>query len=451
MRWNTFAEVGGNEPTPEQSQHGGQERSEEEVVSGFAPPKEHDRWGCSITSGPYLVLMATTLFAAPLNSHAAPDSKVAELVSGNSAFAAELYNRERANPGNLFFSPYSISTALAMTYTGARGQTASEMARVLHLSLPQTEVPPAFAALVQLMNVAQGAKPLTLDTANSLWCQQGFPFLDSFLAEARGDFGAEARQVDFAHNAEPARLEINSWVAQKTQDKIKDLLQPGQLSADTRLVLCNAIYFKGQWMTRFEPSATHSAPFLTGNGQQVQVPLMTKTFRVRSRAFHELTVFSLPYSSNELSMVILLPKASDGLSAVEQEIDAATLQKWLTALDSAPETKSEVFLPKFTLKCRLDLTATLSGMGMGSAFSDHADFSGISRTPGLCISEVVHQAFVDVNEQGTEAAAATGTIMRLTASVEKITVLRVDHPFVFLIRENRSGSILFLGRVTDPV
>ncbi|MGH7972460.1 MAG: serpin family protein, partial [Limisphaerales bacterium] len=213
---------------------------------------------------------------------------------------------------------------------------------------------------------------------------------------------------------------------------------------------CNAIYFKGQWLAQFDPKATHSAPFFLGSSQQVQVPLMTKTFRVRSRQFDDFTAFTLPYTSNALSMVILLPKAVDGLPSLEQKLDSTNLNQWMASVQSAPEVKSEVFLPKFKMNCRLDLTPTLSAMGMGTAFSAGADFSGMTRMPGLCISEVVHQAYVDVNEEGTEAAAATGTIMRLTATVEHITVLRVDHPFIFLIRENRTGSILFLGRVMDP-
>ena len=287
-----------------------------------------------------------------------------------------------------------------MTYAGARGQTAAEMARALHFSLPQREVPPAFAGLVHLMEGVRETKPLTLDIANSLWCQQGFPLLDSFLKLAQGDFGAEARQVDFVKDSDPTRLAINTWVAQKTQDKIKDLIQPGQLSADTRLVLCNAIYFKGQWLARFDPKATHSAPFFLGGGQQVQTPLMTKTFEVRSRQMEDFTAFSLPYTSNELSMVILLPKTPDGLPALEQKLDSANLRQWLNSVATAPETKSEVYLPKFKLDCRLLLAPTLSAMGMPAAFSANADFSGMSPKPGLSISDVVHQAFVEVNEEG---------------------------------------------------
>jgi len=397
-----------------------------------------------------LLLMTSFFLGTASSSRAATDPKVAETVTGNTAFATDLYQRERAKPGNLFFSPYSISTALAMTYIGARGQTATEMAQTLHLNIPQAELPPAFAELVREMEAIGRTQPLMLDVANSLWCQQGFPILDSFLKLTHNDFDAEARLVDFVGNAEPVRLEINAWIAKKTQDKIRDLLQPGRLSADTRLVLCNAIYFKGQWLARFDPKATHTAPFFLGNGQQVQIPLMTQSLRLRSRQFDNFDAFALPYTSNELSMIILLPKAVDGLGALEKGLDSANLGQWLSALDAAPETKADLFLPKFKLNCRLDLAGTLSALGMPTAFSANADFSGITSTPSLRISDVVHQAFVDVNEEGTEAAAATAVVMRLTASVQRTPVLRVDHPFLFLIRENRTGSILFLGRVVDP-
>ncbi len=394
--------------------------------------------------------MLASLFGSPSLVKAAVDPQMARVVAGNTAFGTDLYQRERMQPGNLFFSPYSISTALAMTYVGARGRTAGEMAQVLHLDLPQSETAPAFAGLVHEMAAAAEAKPLKLDIANSLWCEQGFPFADSFLQIVRQDFGAEARLVNFAAEPERTRLAINAWVAEKTQEKIQDLLQPGQIKGDTRLVLCNAIYFKGKWLSHFDPQATHPAPFFLGDGRQVQAPFMTQTLRLQSRAFDNFTAFALPYTSNALSMIILLPKTADGLDALERQVDAAHLREWLSALDTAPATRSELFLPKFKMTRRLDLAATLSALGMPLGFSAEADFSGITGTPALRLSDVVHQAYVEVNEEGTEAAAATGGIMSLTAAISRNPVLRVDHPFVFLIRENRTGSILFLGRVTDP-
>jgi serpin B len=216
-------------------------------------------------------------------------------------------------------------------------------------------------------------------------------------------------------------------------------------------VLCNAVYFKGQWADRFNSNATHALPFFTAPGQKIDTPLMTQTLKLRSRQFDDFVLFALPYTSNLLSMVVLLPKALDGLGAIEQGLDATQLQQWLAALDAAPASKTVLYLPKFRLTRRLDLADNLTAMGMPTAFGPQADFSGMSARRDLFIDKVVHQAFVDVNEEGTEAAAATAVMMRSMAVMASPTpVLRVDHPFMFLIRENRTGSILFLGRVTDP-
>jgi len=400
---------------------------------------------------PILILVMTiTISGTPLAAQPSPGANPSPVVTANTSFALDLYQREKTTSGNLFFSPYSLSTALAMTYSGARGETAAEMARLLHFNLPQPEVARTFGELAQQMDAVTRTTALKLDIANSLWCQKDFPFIESFLALTRDSYHAEARSVDFVQNTESARVEINSWVEHKTQDKIRDLIQSGQLDRTTRLVLCNAIYFKGQWASQFDPKATHPAPFFTLTGQQVQTPLMTRSVKLRSRAIDDFALASLPYVSNELSMVILLPKATDGLPGLEERLNTGNLGHWLSLLDAAPELKTDLFLPKFKLNCRLLLARTLSALGMPTAFSDSADFSGISTKPALQISDVVHQAFVDVNEEGTEAAAATGVMMRMLAIQREPPVFRVDHPFVFLIRENRTGTILFLGRVLDP-
>ena len=265
----------------------------------------------------------------------------------------------------------------------------------------------------------------------------------------RENYAAEARLVNFAGNPESARQQINGWVAKKTQDKIPELLAPGQVTGLTRLVLCNAIYFKGKWLKQFDPKATQLQPFFVGGTRPVNTPLMSQETRVKSHVTPELSIIALPYTGDNLSLVILLPKANEGLPALEQRMTAAALGEWLTALDTAREVQAQVFLPKFKLNLRLELTKTLADMGMGKAFSDQADFSGMSARGDLNISDVIHQAFVDVNEEGTEAAAATGVGMR-TTSVMRTQVFRVDHPFIFLIRENSTGSVLFLGRVMDP-
>jgi len=389
------------------------------------------------------------LCAASLATVKAGSSAVKSVVDANTTFVVDLYQREHGNPGNLFFSPYSISTALAMTYAGARGQTATQMAQVLHFNLPEAQVHSAFSSLIGQINELGQGKELSLSIANSLWCQKSYHFIDSFLKLARDSYFAEARLVDFIHQTEPTRLEINSWIEQKTQDKIRDLLQPGDLTPATRLVLCNAIYFKGNWASQFKTNATHTEPFFTAPDQKVDTPLMSQTEKIRSKQFDDFAIFALPYSDNELSMIIVLPKAVAGLAAIESKL--GQLPEWLTALDQASEDKAQIFLPRFKLTRRLQLSHDLAAMGMHDAFGPKADFSGMTGTHDLCISEVVHQAFVDVNEQGTEAAAATAVIMKSLAVIANpIPVFRMDHPFLFLIRENKTGSILFLGRLADP-
>jgi serine protease inhibitor len=411
---------------------------------------------CPLTRGGSGLILIQLLLLCTRPALSAAPAAVPEIAQANTAFATDLYQREQTKAGNLFFSPYSISTALAMTYAGARGQTATEMAQVLHFTLPQAQVPGAFASLTERMNEVAKTKQATLDIANSIWCQKNFPFTDAFLKLTRDSFGAEARSVDFVSNTEGARQEINSWIARKTQDKIQDLLQRGQLSLDTRLVLCDAVYFKGTWRSRFDPKATRPAPFFTAPSQQVQTPLMFQNLRLRSRQFDNFSLFSLPYGAAagtnqpSVSMVVLLPRAVDGLAALEAQINAANLRQWLAGVDTAPEVKSELYLPRFKLNCRLDLAKDLAAMGMPTAFSSSADFSGMNGDRNLNISQVVHQAFVDVNEEGTEAAAATAVGVALTAARLPNPVFRVDHPFIFLIRESQTGSLLFLGRVVDP-
>jgi serpin B len=396
-------------------------------------------------------LLPLLLFAIVFNTRAADSPLMASIVSSNTAFAADLYKKESARSGNLFFSPYSISTALAMTYTGARGPTQKEMAQVLHFGQSPEELPEAFAGLAKRMDEIQQAQQVNLSVANALWCQQDYPFSAPFLKLTKEFYDAQAHQVNFRTQTEAVRKEINTWVARKTQDKILDLIHPGQLTDQTRLVLCDAIYFKGNWASRFEAKKTRPAPFFTAPNQPVQVPMMSQTLSLRSKEYPDFYLLAVPYTNDVLSMVILLPKAMDGLGALEKQLDSAKLSEWLTALEAAPAGKADLFLPKFKLDCRLELANDLSEMGMPSAFGPQADFSGMSARRDLFISAVIHQAMVDVNEQGTEAAAATGVAIKSLAIVRNFNpVFRVDHPFLFLLRENQTGSVLFMGRVKDP-
>jgi len=371
------------------------------------------------------------------------------VTEGNNVFAAALYGRLRHQSGNLFFSPESISTALAMAYAGARSSTASEMAKTLHFTLPPDKLHPAMGARLRDLNAAHEGYQLSV--ANALWAQQGYTFLDDFLSLLKTDYGAGLNQVNFKGATEAARLTINQWVEQKTQDKIKDLLQPGALRSDTRLVLTNAIYFKGDWETQFDKTQTKSEDFHLSPAQAATAPLMHREGRFSYFDGGTFQILEIPYKSKELSMIVFLPKDASGLSALEQSLTGSNLQQWLGKLASVP--KVIVTMPKFKMTQQFELGSTLSAMGMPQAFSGSADFSGMTGHRDFAISEVIHKAYVDVNEEGTEAAAATAVTMRalaIRAPEGPPPVFRADHPFVFMIRDNRSASILFMGRMADP-
>jgi serine protease inhibitor len=371
------------------------------------------------------------------------------VVEGNNAFAVALYGRLRNQGGNLFFSPESISTALAMAYAGARGGTASQMAKTLHFTLPPEKLHPAMGALLSDLNAAHEGYQLSV--ANALWAQQGYTFLDDFLKLLKTNYGAGLNQVSFKGATEAARLTINQWVEQKTQDKIKDLLQPGALRPDTRLVLTNAIYFKGDWETQFDKAQTRNEDFHLSPGQTTTAPLMHREGRFSYFDGGSFQVLEVPYKSNELSLVVFLPKDPGGLPGLEQSLTDSNLQQWLKQMASV--SKVIVTMPKFKMTQQFELGSTLGAMGMPQAFSSSADFSGMTGHRDFAISEVIHKAYVDVNEEGTEAAAATAVTMRamaMRAPEAPPPVFRADHPFVFMIRDNRSASILFMGRMADP-
>ncbi|HZZ26580.1 MAG TPA: serpin family protein [Pirellulales bacterium] len=380
-----------------------------------------------------------------------PAPNEAAVIESGNQFALDLYGQLAAADGNLFFSPQSISSALAMTYTGAGGDTAAQMAKVLHLGGSPDAVAAGEAALMQRLNDAGKRGLYQLSVANRLWGAQGFHFLNGFLKTLHENYQADLQQLDFSH-AQQAAQTINDWVAQATRDKIKDLISASALGPMTKLVLTNAVYFKGKWESPFKPTLTQPAPFTLSSGKQVTVPLMFLDSRMRYGEFDvgsnaALQVLELPYTKGELSLVALLPKSTDGLAGLEKQLTSDNLKKWTSGLQERP---INIWLPKFKLSTQLELGEVLSKLGMPLAFSAEADFSGMDGKHDLFISAVVHKAYVDVNEEGTEAAAATGVVMRALAMPPPPLHFRADHPFVFLIRENATGSILFLGRVTDP-
>ena len=368
---------------------------------------------------------------------------------GNTEFAVDLYRQLATEDGNLFFSPYSISTALAMTYGGARGETASEMAKTLHFNLPPDRLHTGFAELGKELRGDKSRK-YSLHVANRLWGQKNFTFLPEFLKLTEDNYKARLKDVDFIGAAEEARQEINAWVEAQTNDKIKELIKPKILTADTRLVLTNAIYFKASWSRPFDPKNTKPGPFelATADKAKVQVPMMQRQIRTRFLTTDAFQAIEIPYRDDELSMLVFLPKMPGQLATFEKTLTGANLEAWQQKMSNYIVTLS---MPKFKVTAEFQLNDQLKKMGMNLAFSPNkADFSGMTTEDRLFIKHILHKAFVDVNETGTEAAASTVVAMQRVSASPSNATLNIDHPFVYLIRDNRTGSILFMGRVVDP-
>jgi serpin B len=377
-----------------------------------------------------------------------PDA--AKLVAGNTAFGCELYGELKSEAGNLFLSPFSISTALGMAAAGARGKTREEMDRVLHL--PEG-APAAFGAVLKSLNDEPDAKKrgFTLATANALWAQKGYPWKAEYKKLVAADYGAGLFDVDFQGQPEASRGTINAWVEKETRDKIKDLLPQGSVTPMTRLVLTNAIYFKGDWADKFKKENTKDAPFTLSDGKKAEAVLMHRVGGFQYAETDAYQVLDLPYAGKRVSMTVILPRKPDGLPAVEKELSGEKLAAVLKGLHF--ERTVHVHLPKFKVEKRFTLNKPLKDMGMKAAFTAAADFGGMhDGGENLAISAVLHKAFVDVNEEGTEAAAATGVVIAPTAAPvpRQPKYFRADRPFLYLIRDHQTGSVLFLGRLTEP-
>jgi len=385
------------------------------------------------------------------NTYAIADEEadMKHLVDGNNTFAFDLYAQLSNEAGNLFFSPYSISTALSMTYVGARGETEKQMAQALHFTLGQKALHPAFADLADHFQKIQKKGNIALNIANALWIQEDFELLKQFLKIMKKNYGAKPFQVNFKEAYEEIRVEINKWVEKQTKNKIKDLVAPGVLSDLTRLVLTNAIYFKGNWEFQFEKELTQDKPFWSTPDKKIMTPMMHQKASFKYGETDSLQILEMPYAGEDLSMIILLPGEKDGLSELEQKLDTGRVAAWLS---KASYREVDVYVPKFKMTSQFTLSATLQALGMEDAFSGNADFSGMGPGKQLNISDVIHKAFVEVNEEGTEAAAATAIVIGVTSVREPqpVPVFKADHPFVFFIRDNHSESILFLGRNVDP-
>lgn len=368
------------------------------------------------------------------------------LVAGQTAFALELFRILAYQEANLCISPLSVFTALAMTYAGARGETKAQMKEVLRFPHDDPEaLHSAIGALVR--ELTRSAPGHELKMPNALWTQRGYPFLKDFLELVQAYYRAALAELDFAGDAEGARATINAWVAEATEGHIPELLVPGSLESQARLVLTNAVYFRGLWQMPFPPERTKPAPFYRADGQQTEISLMHQEGRFRYAEFDQVQILELPYAGHLSAMLIVLPRRGTSLDQIEAYLTPQVLDSWISALEVQPV---EVWLPIFTVSSGLELQGTLAEMGMPAAFSPQADFSGMTVKRGLFISKVAHQALVEVSEEGTEAAAATAVVVRESGLACPPVIFRADRPFLFLVRDLSAGTILFLGRLADP-
>ena len=370
---------------------------------------------------------------------------IQEVVDANNKFAFDLYAElDKPEQENIFYSPYSISAALAMTYEGAKGQTADEMKAVFHF--PESNILRSnFAAIYNEINKKD--KPYKLSTGNALWAQQNYKFLEEYLSTVEKYYGGKAANVDFVMETEKSRQTINTFIEEQTNNKIKDLIPQGVLDASTRMVLTNAIYFKGTWTWEFDKSDTSEQDFKVTPNNVVKTPMMYMKNDKEKFSYADvgdLQILELPYKGEEISMLILLP--TENLDAIESSLTAEKLEEWKSQMKE--DKLDAIYLPKFEFDTKYFMKETLSKMGMPSAFGN-ADFSGMDGTKSLFIDAIIHQAFVKVDEEGTEAAAVTAVVMTQTAVMQR-KIFRADHPFIFIIQEKETGNILFLGRVNDP-
>lgn len=379
-------------------------------------------------------------------------AELAMLVDGSNAFAFNLYQTLRQRGANLFYSPYSISEALTMTYAGARGETEKDMAEVLTFSLSPDRLHPAFNSLdLQLKQRGQGAKGkdeegFRLHVVNAIWGQKDYKFLAPFLDVLAQNYGAGLRILDFINETEQSRLTINKWVSDQTEERIKDLVPQGAINELTRLVLTNAIYFNAAWQYPFDENATSDGLFHLLSGSDVIVPMMKQTESFRYTEGADYQAVEIPYDGQELSMVIILPRAGQ-FDTFEKKLDAGFVGSIIDKLEMREVALS---MPKFEYESSFGLKEALSTLGMRIAFTADADFSGMNGKRDLFIQDVLHKAFVSVDEAGTEAAAATAVIVGLTSIPAQPVEVEVNRPFIFLIRDVPTGSIIFIGRVLNP-
>ena len=391
----------------------------------------------------FLILILLLIFVAG----SFPEDAMKDLSRANTKFALDMYASLCQKEGNIFYSPYSISTALAMTYAGACENTKKEMAQALHFDLLEENIHPAFNELQSFLQKIQKEEPVILNIANALWIEKMYQLKKDFIDLNKKYYSANIFSVDFRNNPEKSRLKINDWVEEKTEEKIKDLLVQGTINDLTRLVLTNAIYFLGEWNNKFNPKATGDNFFWLDDTNKVTVPMMYQEDTFGYAAGDGIQILEMPYKGESLSMVVFLPEKQDGLKELEGLLIVENLEKWLACLKRQ---KVETYFPKFKMTQSFNLNDVLKSLGMKEAFTRSADFSNMEPRRELFISDVIHKAFVEVDEKGTEAAAATAVVMELASMPLNVPVFKADHPFIFIIRERATNAVLFLGRLINP-
>lgn len=369
------------------------------------------------------------------------------LVRNNNLFALELYRRVRVDGKNIFYCPFSISAALAMTYAGARNETEKQMSRVLHFDTDQDRFHQDYKELLKHLGSVEKKDSLEMSLSNSMWAQKDYPFLSSYIDLVKKYYKAKLTNVDFKADLNNSRLAINKWVDAETNGKIKDLLAENSLSDLTRLVLVNAIYFKGAWEKVFREQDTKTNTFITAGAVNVTADFMYMESKFACTETEALQVLELPYAGKNVSMLIFLPKATDGIASLEKGFSIDNYYSWTAGLKLQP---AKIYIPKFKMTAEFELSDALKQLGMTDAFSLNADFSGMTGTRDLEIDKVIHKAFIDVNEKGTEAAAATAVVIREKSMPANQMIFRADHPFMFVLRDNATNNILFIGKVADP-
>lgn len=398
---------------------------------------------------------AETPEPAPVNTTNAP---VLSVANGNTAFGADLYSELRMErDGNIFISPASISTAFGLAYAGARGEAAAEISEVLYFDPRQEAFHPAMGSLAQDLQVYDEGQTLRIN--NAVWLDTSLIVEADWLALTRDQYGAEETRTDFSSAPEAARNQINRWVEDKTEDRIKDLLAPSHVDETTRAVLVNTIYMKADWASPFAAQATQEEPFYLLSGEAPDTTMMHQTGSFQHIEANNFKAVQLPYKGNELSLIILLPDTQKGIADLESRLSADTLNKWMTSLEEAGSVRIDLKLPKLKLKDKYELAETLQRLGLIAPFAgDPFHFAGMvdpEKQPGggVSIDKVVHQTFLEVDEKGTEAAAATAITMRKTATItptETPIAFHADHPFLLILKHNETGTVLFLGRIADP-